>query len=239
MRHTEVYQKGEDNGWLTKQNFWFDPEHEHGFQIQDLNGLYPERYFETDHVKPETIENYCRVVPEFYEKITGNQLTSLIEVGTAGGWFGKKFRERGILSKGVEGSNAGFLKSRDVGEYANMILWDLRLPFPKTNEFCANNQIALCTEVAEHIEPPFSATLIKSLCDASDLVWFSFEAPNTNEAHVHHCNEMPAKFWINLFEFYGYGAYKLPDWVYDQCEGRGMYIFYNKSVYEGNKFLQQ
>jgi len=234
MKHSEVYQKGEDNGWLTKQNFWFDPNHEHGFAIQDLNGLYPEKYFESDHVKPETIENYCRLVPEFYEKITGQALNSIIEVGSGGGWFTKSFQDAGFEIVGLEGTEAGYnaCKTRGIKLVGRS---DFRVPI----KFNRRSDIALCTEVAEHIEPPFSATLIKSLCDASDLVWFSFEEPNTNEAHVHHCNEMPAKFWINLFDFYGYGAYKLPDWVYDQCEGRGMYIFYNKSVYEGNKFLQQ
>lgn len=241
MKHSEVYQNGEDNGWLTKQNFWFDPEHEHGFQIQDLNSLYPERYFETDHVKPETVENYCRIIPEFYQLITGAKPKTMIEVGSGGGWFTKRFQDLGYKIWGKEGSKAGYdaCKKRGVDRIENVDFrgifgFDNHVIYPKFKF-----DIALCTEVAEHIEPPFSAVLIKSLCDASDLIWFSFEAPNTNEAHVHHCNEMPAKFWINLFEFYGYGAYKLPDWVYDQCEGRGMYIFYNKSIYEGNKFLQQ
>lgn len=237
MKYSEVYEKGEDNGWLKKQNFWFDPEHEHGFAIQDLDSIYPEKYFETDHVKPETIEAYCRLIPDFFEKITGEKLTNIIEVGTAGGWFGEQFRKQGIFSKGVEGSSDGYLKSSKRGGYSQLIAWDLRRSIPQS--FNNNNQIALCTEVAEHIEPPFSSVLVKSLCDASDLVWFSFEEPNTNPAHIHHPNEMPAKFWINLFEFYGYGAYKLPQWVYDQCEGRGMYIMYNKKTYEGNQFLQQ
>jgi len=240
MKHSEVYQKGEDNGWLTKQNFWFDPNHEHGVAIQDLNGLYPEKYFESDHVKPETIENYCRLVVEFCEKINGKAPNVIKEFGSAGGWFAEKFVSLGIRIIGVEGTEAGFTKcinrlSNQDSDKFGFHLRDLR----RSVDTLKRVDIALCTEVAEHIEPPFSATLIKSLCDASDLVWFSFEEPNTNEAHVHHCNEMPAKFWINLFDFYGYGSYKLPDWVYDQCEGRGMYIFYNKSVYEGNKFLQQ
>lgn len=237
MKHTEVYQNGEDNGWLKKQNFWFDPEHEHGFQIQDLDSLYPEKYFEVDHVKPETIDNYCRLVPEFYEKITGNKLASIWEIGTGGGWFGERF-SKNYEVLGIEGSLAGYEKSLQRNCYYNIKHADLRLS-DSYNGFFGKRDIALCTEVAEHIEPPFSSVLVRGLCKLSTLVWFSFEEPNTNAAHVHHCNEMPAKFWINLFDFYGYGAYKLPQWVYDQCEGRGMYIFYKKSVYGDNQFLQQ
>lgn len=234
MKVTEVFQGSEDNGWLKKQNFWFDPEHEHGFAIQDLNGLYPEQYFANDHVKPETIENYCRLIPEFYEKIVGNKPTTILEMGSGGGWFGKRFDELGFVIIGNEGTIAGIEACEKRGFHLVV-----QIDFRNAQTFESKYDIVLCTEVAEHIEPPFSATLIKSICDASDLVWFSFEEPNTNPAHVHHCNEMPTKFWVNLFEFYGYGAYLLPDWVYDQCEGRGRYIFYNKSVYEGNKFLQQ
>lgn len=231
MKHSEVYQNGEDNGWLIKQNFWFDHEHEHGFAIQDLNSLYPEKYFEHDHVKPETVENYCRLIPEFYEKITGKKPEKIVEFGSAGGWFTKKFDDLGFTITGLEGTQAGYDACIKRG-VKHIYKHDLR------KHVIIESDIALCTEVAEHIEPPFSAILVESLCDSSNLVWFSFEEPNTNAAHVHHCNEMPAKFWINLFDFYGFGAYKLPDWVYDQCEGRGMYIFYKKSVYENSQFFQ-
>jgi SAM-dependent methyltransferase len=234
MKHTEVYQNGEDNGWLTKQNFWFDPEHEHGFAIQDLDGLYPEKYFEQDHVKPETIDNYCRLVPEFYKNITGKNLNTIIEIGCGGGWFSKRFQDLGYDITAIEGSKAGFEAAKKRG-VNRVFQFDLRHSF----SYPYSRDIALCTEVAEHIEPPFSSELVSNLVHRSSLVWFSFEEPNTNAAHVHHCNEMPAKFWINLFDFYGYGAYKLPQWVYDQCEGRGMYIFYKKSVYENNPFFNE
>lgn len=238
MKYNEVYTpEGEDNGWLKKQNFWFDETHPNGFNIVDLDSIYPEKYFEVDHVKPETIENYCRLIPEFYEKITARKLDRLLEVGTAGGWFGEGFRKIGIFASGVEGSVAGYAKSSSRECYSTLSHRDLRegIGYPFLG---AKFPIALCTEVAEHIEPPFSATLIRDLCRLSDLVWFSFEPPNTNPAHIHHPNEMPAKFWINLFYFYGYGCYMLPEWVFDQTEGRGRMIFYNKEVYENNEFFK-
>lgn len=235
MKHIEVYKDGEDNGWLHKQNFWFDPSHEHGFAITNLDSIYPEKYFEADHVKPETIDNYARLITHFFHGIANRDLERIIEFGTGGGWFGKKFASIGVEIWGLEGAKAGHDKSKNTAAYDNLFIHDFRKPFSITFK----KDFALCTEVAEHIEPPFSSVLVKSLCDASDLVWFSSEEPNTNPAHIHHPNEMPDIFWINLFEFYGYGCYRLPQWVLDQTEGRGKFIFYNKKVYEGNQFLQQ
>lgn len=240
MKHIEVYHNGEDNGWLHKQNYWFDPKHEHGFGIVDLNSIYPEKYFEADHVKPETAESYVRLISEFFKHITGRNIKheTIIEFGTAGGWFGREFRKNEVYVIGIEGSESGFTRTGSTTAYSQLLRYDLRNPVPE-HFIRQKRAMALCTEVAEHIEPPFSSVLVKSLCDASNLVWFSSEEPNTNPAHIHHPNEMPDIFWINLFEFYGYGYYKLPDWVFDQTEGRGKYIFYNKKAYEGNQFLQQ
>lgn len=244
MKHEEVYKDGEDNGWLKKQNFWFDENHPNGFNIVDLDSIYPEKYFEVDHVKPETIDNYCRLIPEFYEKITGKKLESIFEVGSGGGWFLKRFIDMGIEAQGIEGSTAGINACKKRGLFFHGDIWQNDI---RRLEACSASDIIICTEVAEHIEPPFSALFVKALTTktwgdqaglGSDLIWFSFEPPNTNPAHIHHPNEMPAKFWINLFEFYGYGCYMLPDWVFDQTEGRGRMIFYNKETYGNNEFFK-
>lgn len=229
MEFVEAYKNGVDNGWLHKQNFWFDPEHEHGFGIVDLDSIYPEKYFEHDHVKPETVEAYCRLVPEIYESLTSKQPRRLIEFGSAGGWFLERFHRAGYDVVGFEGTKAGIEACLKRGIPDSVIhKMDFREPWIPLFH---GGDIALCTEVAEHIEPPFSSVLVKSLVDAAPFIWFSFEEPNTNPAHIHHPNEMPAKFWINLFDFYGYKAYKLPQWVYDQTEGRGSYVFYDPQVF--------
>jgi len=100
MKHTEVYQKGEDNGWLTKQNFWFDPEHEHGFQIQYLNSLYPERYFETDHVKAKISQSLLNSIRgcrnPFWGKSHTEETKKKLSEGVSGEkhhFYGKKHSE--------------------------------------------------------------------------------------------------------------------------------------------------
>lgn len=228
MEFVEAYKNGVDNGWLHKQNFWFDPEHEHGFGIVDLDSIYPEKYFEHDHVKPETVKAYCKLVTEIYESLTNDNPKKLIEFGSAGGWFLAEFIKMGYEILGLEGTTAGIDACLKRGVLQNQIQrHDFRHHFSKNKQW----NIALCTEVAEHIEPPFSSVLVKSLVDAAPFIWFSFEEPNTNPAHIHHPNEMPAIFWINIFDFYGYKAYKLPQWVSDQTEGRGTYVFYDPQVF--------
>lgn len=237
MEYVEAFKNGVDNGWLHKQNFWFDPNHEHGFGIVDLDSIYPEKYFEKDHVHPTTVEAYCRLVPEIYESLTGKKPHKIAEFGSAGGWFLAEFIKRGYFCLGLEGTNAGIDACLRRGIVNNQIIQqdfrypinisETKIPFGYTVKW----HVALCTEVAEHIEPPFSSVLVKSLVDAAPFIWFSFEEPNTNPAHIHHPNEMPAKFWINLFDFYGYKAYKLPQWVSDQTEGRGTYVFYDPKVF--------
>lgn len=235
MEYVEAFKNGVDNGWLHKQNFWFDPNHEHGFGIVDLDSIYPGKYFEKDHVHPNTIEAYCRLVPEIYESLTGKKPHKIVEFGSAGGWFLKRFQELGFDTLGLEGTRAGIDACHKKDVHLDMIIQhDFRHGFITMLRDKVIKQyfdIALCTEVAEHIEPPFSSVLVKSLVDAAPFIWFSFEEPNTNPAHIHHPNEMPAKFWINLFDFYGYKAYKLPQWVYDQTEGRGSYVFYDPQVF--------
>ena len=107
-----------------------------------------------------------------------------------------------------------------------IIKHDLRFPLNLNRIF----DIVLCTEVAEHIEPPFSSQLILNIINHSKLVWFSFEEPGTNSAHYHHCNEQPEKFWKNLFDFFGYQMVKLPKKVIKEVGGRAGYIFYAKSL---------
>src|SRR6478752_6312496 len=112
MKHEEVFVNGEDNGWLLKQNFWFDPEHPNGFEIvKDLNILYPEKYFDVDHVKPDTVDFYCDSIMSYFHHITGKPLRRIVEFGTAGGWFGRGFYKRGLSCAGIEGTHAGIYRS--------------------------------------------------------------------------------------------------------------------------------
>lgn len=223
----DVFKNGVDVGYRDNQNWWNDgPE---SFRIAKLDEDYPAEYFATDHVSGKTVSNYCNNVIRGFEMMAGRRLKSIIEFGSGGGWFTAEFLKRGYSIVGYEGSGGGV--DRCLQKMMPVVRWDdfrILLPAPSFTKY----DIALCTEVAEHIEPPFSSMLVQNLTSHSDMIWWSSEEPNTNKPHLHHPNEQPYQYWINLFEFYGYGAALLSDEIYNSCEGRGRYIFYNKKVYD-------
>lgn len=229
MKSKIIFQNGIDTGYINNnQKWWFDENHPDCFELFDLDSFYSEEYFSNDHVPKNIVDNYFNHITEYYTKITGKQLKTVFEAGCAGGWFTEKFLNNDIDVMAIEGSKCGYdaTISRGVNKN-NVIKHDLR------NEINLNKKfdISCCTEVAEHIETPFSSQLIKTLINHSDLVWFSFEEPNTNMAHYHHPNEQPEKFWINIFDFYGFDFIKLPNEVVTSVSNRGTHIFYNKNKY--------
>ena len=218
-----VYDNGRETGWLGgNQRWWFDPNFAHAFSIFDLDAFYDENYFQVDHVGPEVVKQYVNHVLAFGAELLGRPVESVLEAGCAGGWFTEELVSRGIDVVAVEGTRVGYDRTIARGVPSSRVIrHDLRLPLSLGRTF----DMALCTEVAEHIECPFSSQLVQNLVTHSQVVWFSFEEPSTNDAHYHHSNEQPEAFWINLFRFYGYRMRRLPDEVIKAVESRGRMIF--------------
>lgn len=104
---------------------------------------------------------------------------------------------------------------------------DLRFPIVLEQRF----SLALCTEVAEHIEPPFSSQLVSNLVRHADVVWFSHESSTlANANHIHHNNEQPDVFWINLFAFYGYSFIRVSEATRIATAQRAGFVFYNTNT---------
>lgn len=223
----KVFQEGKDVGYLDDQYWWANPSNPNAFRIASLDEDYPEEYFREDHVGEGVVKKLCNYVIEYFKNIVGREPYGVIEFGCGGGWFIEEFAKMDFLLDvaGIEGSDYGIAqcKRRGVEKYVDKR--DLRVEF----DFMQYD-VAVCTEVGEHIEPPFASVLVKNIINHSKFVWWSSEEPNTNRPHLHHPNEQPYQYWINLFDFYGYGCYMLPDQVYNDCEGRGRMIFYNRET---------
>jgi SAM-dependent methyltransferase len=58
-------------------------------------------------------------------------------------------------------------------------------------------ELAICLEVAEHLEPETAPQLVKCLTEASDVVLFS--AAYLNQGGTNHINEQPHSYWAKLF----------------------------------------
>lgn len=225
---SEIFVNGQDTGYREDSKWWWNENSEDGFRIANPNEDYPQEYFATDHVSEKVVENYCNSVIRQYELLTGHRLKTIIEFGSGGGWFTSEFDKKGYDITGYEGSRKGIEKCCERGLYRQVDQVDFRKILKPINE---RYQIALCTEVAGHIESPFSSILVYNLINHADVIWWSSEEPNANRVHLHHPNEQPYKFWINLFRFYGYSALLLSDEIFNACERRGRYIFYNKSKF--------
>ena len=225
----DLFVNGKDVGYIPSHRdskWWFDANYADAFEVFELDPFYEVNYFKNDHVGHNSIKTYVDHVKNYHLLLTGRAMHSVLEAGCAGGWYTKEFLDQGMDVMALEGSSFGMERTLQRGVPACHVLkHDLRRELQLHKKF----DVACCTEVAEHIEPPFSSQLIKTLTDHSDVIWFSFEAPDTNMAHYHHCNEQPAKFWVNIFDFYGFQAHKLPDQVYHECEARATHVFYNRN----------
>ena len=222
-----------DNGYCgsfkNRGNWWFDPTFEHSFEIFDLDSLYPAQYFKKNDFPINLARGFTLVLCAVYKRITGRGLRSILEAGCAAGWFTKELKDIGVKEiVALEGSKAGVERARlYTGLSENEIRHhDLRRRIDLNRTF----DLAFCVEVAEHIEPPFSATLIETLVGHSDLVWFSFTSGG-GDGDLNHPNEQPVEFWINLFDFYGYGFHRLPDLLTTLFANRALYIFYDRKKY--------
>jgi hypothetical protein len=226
-RRVEIFASGTDQGWLgAKQQWWFDSSFRDAFSIFDLDGFYDDPYFEKDHVPAEVVVRYVDYVLGYGERFLGRPVRSVLELGSGGGWFSEEFATRDIDLVAVEGTRAGHERTvRRIGP-ERALRHDLRRRLDLGRTF----DVAACTEVAEHIEPPFASQLIDNLARHSDVVWFSFEAPGTNDAHYHHCNEQPEQFWINLFRFFGFDAARLSQSVQLALMDRGNHVFYRPAL---------
>lgn len=206
------------------QDWWFDESVEDSFSYFDLDSLYDKNYFTEDHLSGDITSEIVKLSKTFFKEITKKDLNSVIELGCAAGWLTEKLHKSNLEVFGVEGSIVGYEKCINRGLSNIVMRHDLRLPLNLNKKF----DLCFCTEVAEHIEPPFSSVLVSNIINHSDVVWFSF---NSTDGHHHHSNCQPMKFWVNLFEFFNYGFLATNRRYKESLSHRLDCIFYNKSTF--------
>lgn len=219
-----------DEGYLKDPMWWFnDPVHQ--FRIANLDDDYPAEYFPLAEPPKKAIEAIVKYVKEYYKWFSGKELREVYEFGFGAGWTLEAFERNAIHVAGMEGTTAGYDAASINMFPLGLMKFDIRHRMPESGY---KYEMAIATEILEHAEIPFHAMAVRNICEYSYLVWFSSEDPEIihNKPHLHHAGEMPLRYWQNLFAFYGYGCYMLPDHVFQETEGRGRCIFYNKSVYQ-------
>jgi SAM-dependent methyltransferase len=121
---------------------------------------------------------------------------SVVDVGCAIGEYVHYFaHKKGIVAKGIEGSP----RAKDfMAKDTDVEFLDLRKPRLYFGRF----DLAICLEVAEHIEPEFSGIFVDNLSWLSDIIVLT-AAPPGQEGYGH-VNCQPQTYWVKKFDSIGY-----------------------------------
>jgi len=121
------------------------------------------------------------------------QVHRIVDVGCGTGAFLAWFRKAGVDAIGVE--FAARLRARCARKGLTVYPFDVsqNTPSPPGIPF----DLALSTEVAEHIPPEFADAMVAYICQLSDLVVFT--AAHPGQGGTGHVNEQPRQYWIDKF----------------------------------------
>ncbi len=158
----------------------------------DLHKEYSENFFK----KREKLGWRSRILNPFIVDVFYPE--TLIDVGCGIGDFVKWFQENGVRAVGIEGSEN--VLPYLVVDKKDVFIKDLR--FSLNSDFSERFDLAICIEVAEHIEQEYSDIFVKNLCSLSNQILFTAALPG--QSGHGHINCQPQLFWEKLFCDCGY-----------------------------------
>jgi SAM-dependent methyltransferase len=121
---------------------------------------------------------------------------SVIDIGCGPGCYLVPFKRHGCEILGVDACpTAGRVIP---GNFERV---DLRFPYTPPNRF----DLALCIEVAEHLEAEWADVLIETLAGCTDTILFSAAVPG--QPGQYHVNVQSPEFWLSKFADRGYAMH--------------------------------
>lgn len=130
------------------------------------------------------------VIPHLLEHL---KVKSVLDVGCGAGAWVTAYLESGLTDViGVDGEYVH--EDQLLFSRSKFIAIDITHPFFLKRQF----DLVQCLEVAEHIDPSASETLINNLVKHASIVLFSAAPPG--QGGEHHINEQPYQYWRHLFE---------------------------------------
>jgi len=147
----------------------------------------------------KTGESARRILPPLLQRFS---VTSMVEIGCGNAHWSQAALDNGvgdILAIDGPWNNRSAL----LVEQVNFRGADLSQPLELDRRF----DLAVCLEVAEHLPDSSASRLVRSICDAADVVLFGAAIPM--QGGPGHINERWPSYWRGLFEQHGYAAFDL------------------------------
>ncbi|MFW9899886.1 MAG: class I SAM-dependent methyltransferase [Candidatus Thorarchaeota archaeon] len=120
---------------------------------------------------------------------------SVIDIGCGNGDLVKGFINRNIQTFGIEGTVNAL---SDVENFDRIWIYDLRKDKIEHPFTFRKFDLAICFEVAEHIEPEYTNIFLDNLYSLSDRILFSAAGPGQGGIHHHNCQ--PKEYWEQKFK---------------------------------------
>jgi SAM-dependent methyltransferase len=155
------------------------------------------KYHHKDHI--HNLESSNEIVPVLIELFQPN---SVIDVGCGTATFLHVFEREGVAD--ITGIDGDWVDREKLAKHINpkqFLTKDLEKGFEIDKRF----DLALCLEVAEHLEAKSAVKFVESLCNLSDIIVFSAAVPL--QGGQNHLNEQWLSYWNDLFRANGYRIY--------------------------------
>ena len=160
-----------------------------------MSDLYSENFY--DRITPGSVQSARAILPLVFERFRPQ---SLVDFGCGSAAWLSVAQELGVADvTGVDGPWVGLDSLQIPPEL--FVRCDLSVEDPRLDR---HFDMAMSTEVAEHLPPHRSAALVDLLCRSADLVVFSAAIPQ--QGGVGHINERWQSYWVGEFKRNGYGV---------------------------------
>lgn len=160
-------------------------------KIKALESIYTKSFFSSRHRLKWRVPIVCDAVKTILNP------SGIVDVGCAVGDYVRGFTDTGMDAAGIEGSESSLPYLQCASD--QVFFADLRKPLPN-NIPCFD--LAMCFEVAEHIEPEFARMFAENLERLSDRILMSAATPG--QGGHYHVNCQPHEYWIDMFANTGY-----------------------------------
>ena len=149
--------------------------------------MYGKRFFNR-RIKYHNDE--CEIARNLFDVFSPS---SVVDFGCGIGSYLSEFKDHGCSVKGFEPHVNTSLPV--IPESMRELIFNIDCGAPIKHT--AKYDLALCIEVAEHIEESKADNLVNNICNFSDMVFFT--AADVGQSGKGHVNCQPQNYWINKF----------------------------------------